>query len=227
MILSAYVRAANTRPYGPYFWQLDRDRSRLSKSATQLVLAMPMRLRNRACRSGVQLALRRFQRVRSQARFNWAQIRQMARSLPRHQGSSIPAMALPMRLREGTGSHSLQPNDRNFRILWLHNWYRRKETLDHARTRFEQDVLDLGIHATTMRQPEEQELSQLWRSRNWDLARLAHVRRFPTGHGSDICAWVDARTRRRERQLRSGQLYLAAALGTGEEQTTLFGVETK
>ena len=224
------VRPANTRPHGAYFWQLDRARTRSSKPAPQLVLALSMRVRDRTRCSRLYSHIRRIEELRGiqEARSYGSRLWQVDRARPSTKTKiSNPMVGLSLHVWNRTRGRSVKPNDRNFGLLRLHYWRSRKETSNQTRSRLKQDVLGLGVYAAALQQSEQSCVPQLWWSRDHGLARLGDLREFRTRYGSDLPTRIDVGPPRCEWQLRGGQLCLGAALRTSKEQTTLFGVEAK
>lgn len=85
----------------------------------------------------------------------------------------------------------------------------RRKTRSAALTRAGQDgcIPHLVRHEATVLQPEQQELCQLWRSRNYRVRTLAGLPQFPGGYGAKA-GRHDHRANRRHEGLFAGELPL-------------------
>lgn len=227
MINFMHAWAYRSRPHRNDIRRMDCPGARRAFwQAHSLALSMCMR-RRKGC-PGVRSYLGSLGELRPQstARSDGPQIWQMdGVALRSRHIFADQLLALPVRMRKGTGSLAGKFGETAFRVVWLHDRTIRQEAPDQTRNGGNQAVHDLAHDVAAVQQSEEQTLCALRRSRHPGLRALAKLFGFLGRYGCNVSGWVKYRESKQRRTLRTWQLCLDYSIRSGKEQTSIVGVE--
>lgn len=219
--------AKSARPHRNDLWRLDCLGAGRATRAPHLLALSVLVWRGKGC-SGVHPNLGRILQLRSQpkARPDGSRIWQVdGLTLRSRDIVARQLLALPMRMRNATGSGTGKSGDRSFGIMWLHDRAVCKEAPNEARHGRQQAPHDLVHDAPALPQSQEQGFSPLRWPRHSSLCSMERFRGVLGRYGVKLSRRFDYRACGRKRPLRAGQLHLGSAIRAIKEQASFFAVE--